>query len=129
MPNKVNSKTAGILLSFSRHFHRISCKHFLTASIVFFSFQLSFAQTSVVKGKVTSGDTALANVTVQVKGLKTATQTNLDGEFSIAASPTSTLIFTAIGYTPLEVKVNNRMVVNVQLESSSKVLDQVVVVG
>jgi TonB-dependent starch-binding outer membrane protein SusC len=129
MPNKVNSKAAGFLLSYLRHFPNISCKHFLTVVTALFCLQLSFAQTSVVKGKVTSGDNALAAVTVQVKGLKTATQTNLDGEFSVEASPTATLIFTAIGYTPLEVKVNNRMVVNVQLESSSKVLDQVVVIG
>ncbi|HEX5024831.1 MAG TPA: TonB-dependent receptor [Agriterribacter sp.] len=95
-----------------------------------FSFQFVDAQNvTKVSGKVTSGDVALPAVTVQVKGLKTATITDTDGNFSIDASPSSTLIFSAIGYSDLEVKVNNRMVVNVQLESSSKILEQVVVVG
>ena len=95
-----------------------------------FTFQFAAAQTTTrVSGKVTSGDTALPSVTVKVKGLNTATVTDLDGNFSIEASPTSILIFTAVGYSDLEVKVNNRILINVQMESSSKILEQVVVVG
>ncbi|MEO5681684.1 MAG: TonB-dependent receptor [Chitinophagaceae bacterium] len=92
--------------------------------------QFVFAQgVTTVQGKVMSGDTALPFATVQVKGLTTGTQSDKDGNFSIKAAPNATLVISAIGYTPLEVKVNNRMMISVQLENSAKQLDQVVVVG
>src|SRR5438552_3376552 len=83
--------------------------------------QFSFAQ-ATVKGKVTSGDSALSNVTVQVKGTNTFTQTDNRGEFAIAAGPTTTLVFTSIGYAALEMPVNNRTTVDVQLIASSSQL-------
>ncbi len=100
---------------------------FLT--LLLFSINLSAQVTTRVQGKVMAGDTAIANVTVQVKGLSTATQTDDKGNFSIAASPTATLLITAIGYSDLEVKVNNRQTITVQMESLATQLDQVVVVG
>ncbi|MEO6317076.1 MAG: TonB-dependent receptor [Chitinophagaceae bacterium] len=91
---------------------------------------LLMAQTEgTVRGKVVSGDTALEAVTVRVKGLTTATATDKEGNFSIAAGPGATLVFSSIGYADLEVKVNNRQTISVQLESAAKQLDQVVVVG
>src|SRR3982750_2488625 len=55
-------------------------------------FQCAMAQGGNVRGRVMSGDTALPNVTVQVKGLSTATQTDISGNFSIQAAPTATLV-------------------------------------
>ncbi|MFT3933014.1 MAG: TonB-dependent receptor [Chitinophagaceae bacterium] len=98
----------------------------LAGLLLFFSC-LSAQQT--VQGKVMSGDSALQGVTVQVKGAKTATVTDANGSFSISASPSATLIFSSVGYTVQEVKVSNRMMLAVQLESNTKQLDQVVVVG
>ena len=60
-----------------------------------------FAQTTVT-GRVASGDTALAGVTVQVKGTNNATQTNSAGRFSINAPADGSLVFTYIGYAPQE---------------------------
>lgn len=76
-----------------------------------------------------SGDIALANVTVQVKGTNTATQTDNEGNFSIVAPPNATLVISAIGYATQEVAVNNRTSVNVTLANNTTQLDQVVVVG
>ena len=98
--------------------------------LILFSFVSSvlFAQTTIT-GRVASGDTALAGVTVQVKGTTTATQTNSEGRFSINGPSTATLVFTSIGYASQEVPVNNRTSIDVQLASSNTQLTDVVVVG
>jgi TonB-linked SusC/RagA family outer membrane protein len=97
--------------------------------LLFMPFHHLLAQTGVVKGRVSSGDTALANVTVQVKGKAVSTQTNANGDYTITASPNSTLVFTSIGYATQEVNVDNRSSINISLLNSSAQLDQVVVVG
>ena len=93
-----------------------------------FSSHLIFAQ-GTVQGKIMSGDTAVPFVNIQVKGLKTGAVSDKDGNFTIQAAPNATLVITAVGYSSLEVKVNNRKTFNVQLEMSVRQLDQVVVVG
>src|SRR6478752_8754812 len=70
--------------------------------------QTIFGQGGIVKGRVTSGDTALPSVTVRVKGLTVAAATDLNGNFTINAAPDATLIFSSVGYGSQEVKVNNR---------------------
>ncbi len=99
--------------------------------LVFFSlFSLDLFAQQAITGRVTlGGDSALANVTVQVKGKKTATQTNEDGRFSINAPANATLVFSYVGFAPYEIKVNNRSVINVQLQSAGVQLNDVVVVG
>ncbi len=105
-------------------------KYIIFAFALLLSFQFVSAQvTNRVQGKVTSGDTSLPNVTVQVKGVKTATQTDNNGNFSILAAPNATLVITAVGYNDVEVKVNNRSTIAVQMESAARQLEQVVVVG
>lgn len=99
----------------------------LLFSALLFS-QLLFAQTTV-KGKVAAGDTALSNVTVQVKGTKTFTQTDDSGNFSISAAPTATLVFSTVGYATLEVGINGRTSFDVQLKASTSALNEVVVIG
>ncbi len=105
------------------------CKSLFLFLVMLFSFQFIFAQGGTVTGKVVSGDSSVAFATIQVKGTKTGTQTDRDGNFSIKAGPAATLLITAIGYGDVELKVNNRQVVNVQMESTTKQLDQVVVIG
>jgi TonB-linked SusC/RagA family outer membrane protein len=100
---------------------------FLILSVL--SSQLVFAQ-NTIRGKVSSGDTAVAYATVQIKGSAVATQTDNGGNFAINATANSTLVISSIGYSTLEVPVNNRMNINVALQTSSnKQLEEVVVVG
>ena len=95
-----------------------------------FSVQFLSAQGVVtVQGRVMAGDTAVPNVTVLVRGTRSATQTDKDGNFSIQAAPNATLLITAIGYSDQEIRVNNRKNLVIQIETSAKQLDQVVVVG
>ncbi len=100
---------------------------------LFLFFSLSslclFAQGGSVTGRVTSGDSAMSNVTVQVKGTSTGTQTDANGRFTIAAPGNATLVISSVGFTSQEVKVGNRSSVDVQLEGLSQALNEVVVVG
>ncbi|HVF97996.1 MAG TPA: SusC/RagA family TonB-linked outer membrane protein, partial [Flavisolibacter sp.] len=110
---------------------KISSQAGKTSSFLFLSLILSavlFAQTTV-RGRVTVGDTAVSNVSVQVKGSSTATLTDANGNFSISAPANSTLVFTAIGLAALEVPVNNRADIAVRLENTASQLNEVVVVG
>ncbi|HKO80960.1 MAG TPA: TonB-dependent receptor, partial [Chitinophagaceae bacterium] len=88
----------------------------------------AFAQTKVT-GRVSSGDTSLSDVTVQVKGTTTGTSTNAEGKFSIDAPANATLVFSHINYAAMEIGVNNRTTINVVLTSNNATLTDVVVVG
>jgi TonB-dependent starch-binding outer membrane protein SusC len=105
-----------------------SVKH-LCFLVLFFSFSLfALAQTKVT-GRVTADGRPLPGATVSVKGTTTATQTDNSGNFSILASPDATLEISAVGFTAIELKVNNRTTVDAALQTSSSQMEQVVVVG
>ncbi|WP_207955512.1 SusC/RagA family TonB-linked outer membrane protein [Segetibacter sp. 3557_3] len=107
---------------------RLNVKRIIPFLFMLFFSNVILAQ-GTVQGKVTAGDSALSNVTVQVRGTGTATQTDNNGRFVISAPPDAILVLSAVGYTTQEVSVNNRSTVNVSLISSSAQLEQVVVVG
>lgn len=91
-----------------------------------------FAQETItVSGKVTDAATSesLIGVTVVVKGSTQGVTTNVEGAYSIKAPSNATLTFSYLGYTTMDVAVNGRATINVQLKTSSEVLEQVVVVG
>jgi TonB-linked SusC/RagA family outer membrane protein len=101
---------------------------------VLFSFLCLFVSTALfaqqtIRGKVTSVDGALNNVTVQVKGTTNITQTDANGEYSINAKPNDVLVFTSVGFNPQEITVSNQTTVDVKMSSSSQMMTDVVVVG
>jgi TonB-dependent SusC/RagA subfamily outer membrane receptor len=71
----------------------------------------------------------LPGVTVNIKGKSIATQTDVTGNFSIAAEPTDELVFTFIGYTPQTIPVGDQTQINVFLDDESRALEEVVVIG
>jgi TonB-linked SusC/RagA family outer membrane protein len=87
------------------------------------------AQDITVSGTVTGGDAALAGVTVQVKGTVFATQTEADGKYTIKVPANGTLVFSSVGFATYEVPVNNRTVIDVQLQAINQQMNEVVVVG
>ncbi len=91
------------------------------------SLKVSAQQT--VKGRVTAAGAAVPGVTVQLKGTAVGTQTNAQGEFSIAAPANGTLIVSAIGYATQEVQVGGQTSLQIVLETANQQLNQVVVVG
>src|SRR5687768_17298804 len=106
----------------------LKCPHLLLLIFLnLFSFFV-FAQQRVT-GKVTSGNSPVPGATVAVKNTTTATQTDNGGNFSIDASPNSTLVISSVGFVSQEVNVGSNTNVAVQLQSSATDLEQVVVVG
>ncbi|MFT4839520.1 MAG: Ca-activated chloride channel family protein [Nonlabens sp.] len=99
-------------------------KNFLLLLVFIASASLSQAKT--ITGKVTDYDGGLFGVVVSVKGAKTNTTTDFDGNYIIETQTTDKLVFTYSGYNAQEILVGNQMVINVALTTS---LDQVVVIG
>jgi len=100
-------------------------------AILFTTCSILLAQNTRITGTVTELGTGakLPFVTVQVKGTTTGTATLDNGSFVINAPANGTLIFSFIGYKTLEVPINNRSVVNVQLEYDAVTLDEVIMVA
>lgn len=72
----------------------------------------------------------LPGVTVLLKGTTTGAATTVDGKYSLQAHKANdTLVFTYVGYDKLEIAVNGRAVINVQLKAGARSMDEVVVVG
>lgn len=86
-------------------------------------------QANSVKGRILdpTGE-PIIGATVKVKGSKTGTVTDLDGNFNINATPGVMLEVTYIGYKPQMVKAA-REFMNVKLVENSETLNEVVVVG
>ncbi len=99
----------------------------------YFLFTLPFivlAQTKTVSGVITDSKGApVPNVTITVKGSKTAVSTNVNGAFTINAATGATLIITAINFDPYEIKVGASNSYEVQLTDKQAVMTDVVVVG
>lgn len=83
-----------------------------------------------VTGKVTSpSGEPLIGVSVKIKNSSVGTTTNAQGDYAITVPDDATLEFSYVGFTAIEEKVAGRAVINVTLQASTQVLDQVVVVG
>ena len=93
--------------------------------------ELSLAQQFRLNGTVTDEKKMpLPGATVQVKGTNLGVLTDLNGKYSLdLASPNVTVIFSFVGYVTKEVQVQNRTIVDVELSSDIKGLDEVIVVG
>lgn len=72
----------------------------------------------------------LPGVTIRLKGGNTTAVSGADGSFSITVSDNNAvLVFSFIGYTPTEIEVKSRTIINVVLLPSKKELNDVVLVG
>jgi len=103
-------------------------KLFLIAFLLVSTF--GFAQNIEVRGKVSEVATGLPmpGVNVTVKNSTTGTVTDMDGMYTISAPKGATLLFTFVGFKPLELSVTGPNV-NAGLQEDAKTLDEVVVIG
>lgn len=86
--------------------------------------------TGTVTEKSENGKTVpVIGATVTLKGATSGTITDVDGKYSIKVEPNATLVFRYLGYQNQEIAVNGRNVINVEMESESQVLNDVVIVG
>jgi TonB-dependent starch-binding outer membrane protein SusC len=92
-----------------------------------FVLQTIWAQTPVT-GRVTDASgTGIGGVTVSIKNTNTATVTDPNGNFSIAAPANSTLIFSYVGFQTVEKPASGNL--TIALAPSNNSLSEVVVVG
>lgn len=90
----------------------------------------ALAQTYTVTGTVTDKNReALIGVSVAAKGTTMGTNTDIDGKFTLNVPDNSILVFSYIGYNTQEIRVTSATPLNVVMEETAALLDEVVVVG
>ncbi len=103
-------------------------KLLLTVALFIAGFSLAYAQ-KVITGKVSSQKDAapLAGVSVVVQNGSAATQTDAEGNFSIAVPRSGRIIFSFVGYQTVEANVPAGNTLNVVLTEGGQQLSEVVV--
>ena len=101
----------------------------LLACLVLMLALFASAQQRTITGTVKNADDGLPvnGVSVQVKGSSTGTTTDEKGTYTINAENNQTLVFSAIGFATIEVKVGTQSTVNVNLVNTAKQMEDVVV--
>ena len=96
--------------------------------LLFLGVSVANAQQKSVSGKVINSDnTPLSNVSVVIKGTRTATTSDINGSFTISVASNQTLTFSLVGYDTKDVRVGNATTLNVKLSSVDNTLEDVVV--
>ena len=96
--------------------------------LLFLGVSVANAQQKSVSGKVINSDnTPLSNVSVVIKGTRTATTTDNNGAFSISVASNQSLSFSLVGYDTKDVRVGNSTTINVKLSAVDNTLEDVVV--
>lgn len=108
---------------------QLNRRKFLLPLVLVFTISIGAIAQSI-KGKITDdqGQT-LPGVSVLVKGANKGGISDADGNYSVEADKNATLVFTYIGYLTKEVAIGGRSVIDVSLETDTKSLNEVVVVG
>ena len=87
-------------------------------------------QQQEVKGTVFGSDNLpLPGVNVLIVGASTGTETDFDGNYTIAAKKGDVLQFSFVGMKTQTVKVGDNPTINVTMQEDANALDEVVVVG
>jgi len=85
-----------------------------------------------ISGKITSSNDLqpLSGVSVRLKGTSIGTISDKSGSFTLKVpSGEGTLVFTYVGYHPLEVAIDQSHQLSIALESNAEALNEVVVIG
>lgn len=117
--------------------HLTSMKRVIVMGLLFVSFILlcsstGWAQNTMVSGTVTNAESgeSIADVNISVRGTNMGTTTNADGHYSLQVpSLQDTLVFSFIGYESAVVSIRGRTEINVQLQPTTIVAQELVVVG
>lgn len=102
----------------------------LFALCMFLCIQVTQAQKRTITGTVTNAadGTTLPGVSVVAKGTTSGATTDIDGNYKLVVpSDAETLVFSFVGMNTKEVKINNRVTINVELDPAMEQLDEVVV--
>ena len=106
---------------------------FLQLCLLFFacfSFSQIQAQQKTVTGTVKDENgMPLLGVNVLIKDSNTGTTTNFDGEYQISVNNENVIVFSYVGFVPVEEKVGERNQIDVTLAEDSESLAEVVLIG
>ncbi len=91
---------------------------------------LALAQDKAVTGKVTDdAGSTLPGVSVQVKNTTRGTTTDANGNYRIQAGSGDVLVFSFVGFSPVEQTVGTRSTINLNMNPDTRQLNEAVVVG
>lgn len=103
---------------------------FLSALFYFFFISGALSQTITIRGKVLGDNKIpLSDATVIVRETNVGTKTVQDGSYTISVDIGHHLVFSSVGYQPMEQVVTNTAPLNVSLTSTAGSLDEVVVIS
>jgi len=95
-----------------------------------FVVQVIVAQNKTITGTITDDSgLPLPGVNIIKKGSSTGTQSDFDGKYAIQADESSTLLFSFVGFSNQNILVGSNSSINIEMQTDSSELDQVVVVG
>jgi hypothetical protein len=97
--------------------------------LMFMGLQIVNAQSKQITGTVTNAEDGLGmpGVSVVIKGTTIGASTDIDGKYTLEASPEDILMFSFVGMVTQEIAVGNKTVINVVLQTESIGMDEVVV--
>src|SRR6478736_165494 len=92
--------------------------------------QIAFGQTIRIRGHVTNETgQPVPKPSVVIKGTSNGVTGNDNGDFEIQAPGNATLVISSVGYTPIDIDVNNRTTISASLNSAAGSMNEVIVVG
>ncbi|BAX78983.1 SusC/RagA family TonB-linked outer membrane protein [Labilibaculum antarcticum] len=97
--------------------------------LIFMGLQVVTAQSKQITGTITSAEDGLGmpGVSVVLKGTTIGASTDIDGRYSLEAKSTDILLISFVGMITQEIKVGDKTVINVVMETESIGMDEVVV--
>ncbi|AEI49134.1 SusC/RagA family TonB-linked outer membrane protein [Runella slithyformis] len=102
----------------------------MTTLVVGGSFAATWAQIRTVTGKITSKEdgSGMPGVNIVLKGSQKGSSSNGTGNYSMEVTGNNpVLVFSFVGYSPVEVPVGTRSVIDVSMEPGIETLQEVVV--
>ena len=103
---------------------------YISFVLLLFCFSQAIGQSKTVTGKITDETgKPVPGVSIVVKSTTTGTISNAEGAYNLSAPENATLVFSSVSYETQEIAINKRSIINVSLLPSSKILNEVVVVG
>ena len=113
--------------NYSFHLNR---KFWVTVAMVIALAFPALAQKITVRGTVIDeyGD-PLIGATIMQKGTSNGTAADIDGNFEINVEPNATLVVSYVGYDPMDVPVNGRHEIQIEMKENAQMLAETVVIG
>ncbi|MDE6010334.1 MAG: carboxypeptidase-like regulatory domain-containing protein, partial [Muribaculaceae bacterium] len=113
--------------NYSFHLNR---KFWVTVAMVMVLAFPALAQKITVRGTVIDeyGD-PLIGATIMQKGTSNGTAADIDGNFEINVEPNAILVVSYVGYDPMDVHVNGRHEISIEMKENAQMLAETVVIG